>query len=153
MEEAMQQGASHFLSKPVSHDELRQAVDQLLPSAPVIAISKRSDLLAGKPDLNLKAGNWIRQIEPLLKRLANSEVPILLQGETGVGKEALARYIHNQSPRRGGTFLKLNCAALPAELVESELFGYERGAFTGALKNNPGKFEMANGGTILLDEI
>jgi two-component system response regulator AtoC len=151
--EAMRQGASHFLSKPVSHEELHQAVDKLLSSSPVIPISKRSDPVAIKPDLNLKAGNWIRQIEPLLKRLANSEVPILLQGETGVGKEVLARYIHDQSPRRGGTFLKLNCAALPAELVESELFGYERGAFTGAFKSNPGKFELANGGTILLDEI
>ncbi len=149
----MQQGASHFLSKPVSHDELREAVDQLLPPAPVIPIAKRPDGLASRPELNLKAGNWISQIEPLLKRLAHSEVPILLQGETGVGKEVLARYIHDQSPRSGRTFLKLNCAALPSELVESELFGYERGAFTGAFKSNPGKFELASGGTILLDEI
>lgn len=153
MEEAMQQGASHFMNKPVSHDELCQAVEQLLPPAPVIPISKRTEVLAGKPDLNLKGGNWIRQIEPSLKRLAHSEVPILLQGETGVGKEVLARYIHDQSPRSGRTFLKLNCAALPSELVESELFGYERGAFTGAFKSNPGKFELASGGTILLDEI
>lgn len=153
LEEAMQQGASHFLSKPISHDDLRQAVDQLLPSAPVIPIAKRPEGHATKPELNLKAGNWISLIEPLLKRLAHSEVPILLQGETGVGKEVLARYIHDQSPRSGGTFLKLNCAALPSELVESELFGYERGAFTGAFKSNPGKFELANGGTILLDEI
>jgi transcriptional regulator with PAS, ATPase and Fis domain len=76
-----------------------------------------------------------------------------LRGETGVGKEVLARKLHDQSKRAGRPFLKLNCAALPAELVESELFGYERGAFTGAFKNTPGKFEMANNGTILLDEI
>jgi two-component system response regulator AtoC len=153
MAEALREGASHFLRKPVSHDELRQAVERFLPPAPVIPISKRPEPHGAKPDLNLKAGNWIRQIEPLLKRMAHSEVPILLQGETGVGKEVLARYIHEHSPRSGGTFLKLNCAALPSELVESELFGYERGSFTGAFKSNPGKFELANGGTILLDEI
>jgi two-component system, NtrC family, response regulator AtoC len=155
MAEALREGASHFLSKPVSHDELCQAVEKLLPSttSSVIPISKRSDTQRAKPDLNLKAGNWIRQVEPLLNRMAHSEVPILLQGETGVGKEVLARYIHDHSPRAGGVFLKLNCAALPSELVESELFGYERGAFTGAFKSNPGKFELANGGTILLDEI
>jgi two-component system response regulator AtoC len=80
-------------------------------------------------------------------------VPVLLQGETGVGKEVLARHIHDQSQRSGKIFLKLNCAALPPELVESELFGYEKGAFTGAFKSTSGKFELANGGTILLDEI
>jgi two-component system response regulator AtoC len=78
---------------------------------------------------------------------------VLLRGETGVGKEVFARKLHEQSRRTGRPFVKLNCAALPSELVESELFGYEKGAFTGAFKNTPGKFEMANGGTILLDEI
>jgi two-component system response regulator AtoC len=85
--------------------------------------------------------------------VGGSDVPVLLRGETGVGKEVLARKLHERSRRAGHPFFKLNCAALPSELVESELFGYERGAFTGALKNTPGKFEMANGGTILLDEI
>jgi two-component system response regulator AtoC len=89
----------------------------------------------------------------LLKRLSATDVPVLLRGETGVGKEVLARKLHEESKRAGRPFLKLNCAALPSELVESELFGYERGAFTGAFKNTPGKFEMANNGTILLDEI
>jgi two-component system response regulator AtoC len=92
-------------------------------------------------------------MEPLLKRLAACDVPILLQGETGVGKEVLARHIHSQSLRAGKILLKINCAALPPELVESELFGYERGAFTGAFKTTLGKFEIANGGTVLLDEI
>lgn len=141
------------LSKPVSQQQLREAVDELVPSSPAIPISRSSDTFSAKPELNLKAGNWIRQIEPLMKRLAKSEVPVLLQGETGVGKEVLARYIHDHSPRSQQTFLKLNCAALPSELVESELFGYERGAFTGAFKSYPGKFELADGGTILLDEI
>jgi DNA-binding NtrC family response regulator len=151
--EALANGANKFLTKPVSHAELRRAVDLLLPSAPAIPAAKTAQGLSGKLDLNLKAGEWIRRMEPLLKRLAASDVPILLQGETGVGKEVLARHIHNQSLRAGKTFLKLNCAALPPELVESELFGYERGAFTGAFKSTPGKFELAHGGTILLDEI
>jgi two-component system response regulator AtoC len=82
-----------------------------------------------------------------------SEAPVLIQGETGVGKEVLARYLHSLSHRASKPFLKLNCAALPSELVESELFGYERGAFTGAFQRKPGMFEFADGGTLLLDEI
>jgi len=153
MEEAMESGASQFLSKPVSHEELLQAVDLLLPSTSVAPVFDRALPVAGKADLNLRTGNWGRKIEPLLRRLASYDVPVLVQGETGVGKEVLARYIHDHSLRAGKTFLKLNCAALPPELVESELFGYEKGAFTGAFRSNPGKFELADGGTILLDEI
>jgi two-component system response regulator AtoC len=87
------------------------------------------------------------------RRVAASDVPLLIEGETGAGKEVLARQIHTNSARARKPFLKLNCAALPGELVESELFGYERGAFTGAFTSKPGKFELAQGGTILLDEI
>lgn len=148
-----QAGDCMVLIKPVSQQQLRQAIDELLQSSSPIPISRHREHTRSKPELNLRAGNWIRQIEPLMKRMANSEIPVLLQGETGVGKEVLARYIHDHSPRSQQTFLKLNCAALPSELVESELFGYERGAFTGAFKSYPGKFELANGGTILLDEI
>ena len=153
MAEAMKNGANNYLIKPVSHEELREAVDLLLPMSPLLPVPRRPDGFSGKLELNLKGGDWIRKMDPLLKRLAASDVPVLLQGETGVGKEVLARHIHNQSLRSGKTFLKLNCAALPPELVESELFGYERGAFTGAFKSTPGRFELANGGTILLDEI
>ena len=85
------------------------------------------------------------------RRVASSDVPLLIEGETGVGKEVLARQIHAHSPRAHKPFLKLNCAALPGELIESELFGYERGAFTGAFASKPGKFELAQGGTILLE--
>lgn len=152
-EEAMENGANGFLTKPVSYEELRRVVDGFLNSAAPLPIPKRPFGTSGKLEPNLKSGNWARGMEPLLNRLAASDVPILLQGETGVGKEVLARYIHNQSLRAGKTFLKLNCAALPPELVESELFGYEKGAFTGAFKSTCGKFELADGGTILLDEI
>ena len=88
-----------------------------------------------------------------LKRIGMADVPVLLHGETGVGKEVMARRLCAYSPRANKPFLKLNCAALPSELVESELFGYEKGAFTGAITDKPGKFEIAQGGTILLDEI
>jgi len=151
--EAMENGANGFLTTPVSHDELRTTVDALLSSAPCVPVPRRPVGVAGRAEPNLKAGNWIRGLEPLLNRLAGCDVPVLLQGETGVGKEVLARQIHHQSVRSGRIFLKLNCAALPPELVESELFGYEKGAFTGAFKSTPGKFELAHGGTILLDEI
>ncbi len=130
--EAMKSGANNFLIKPVSHEALRQAVDQV-PPGPSAAV-RVPDLAArmGEPILN---GNWNKKLDPLLDRIAASDVPVLLQGETGSGKEVLARRIHEQSLRSDQIFLKLNCAALPSELVESELFGYERGAFTGAFKS------------------
>lgn len=151
--EAMASGANEFLTKPVSYEELRRVVDAHLSLLQQASAASPLPAFASKPEINLKVGNWARRMETLLNRLAACDVPVLLQGETGVGKEVLARHIHNQSARAGKIFLKLNCAALPSELVESELFGYEKGAFTGALKNTPGKFELANGGTILLDEI
>jgi two-component system response regulator AtoC len=95
----------------------------------------------------------MRELELLVSAVGWSEAPVLIQGETGSGKEVLARELHAHSPRAGQPLLKLNCAALPSELVESELFGYERGAFTGAFQKKAGMFEMADGGTILLDEI
>src|SRR5208282_2143438 len=91
--------------------------------------------------------------QALIGHVGWSEASVLIQGETGTGKEVLARELHANSPRAGNIFLKLNCAALPSELVESELFGYERGAFTGAFQKKIGMFEAADGGTILLDEI
>ena len=95
----------------------------------------------------------MKEIQALVAQIGWSEAPVLVQGETGTGKEVIARELHAHSPRGNKPFLKLNCAALPSELVESELFGYERGAFTGALQKKAGMFEIANGGTILLDEI
>jgi two-component system response regulator AtoC len=95
----------------------------------------------------------MQEIQALVGHVGWSEASVLIQGETGTGKEVLARELHANSPRAGNVFLKLNCAALPSELVESELFGYERGAFTGAFQKKTGMFEAADGGTILLDEI
>jgi transcriptional regulator with PAS, ATPase and Fis domain len=89
----------------------------------------------------------------MIDRVASTDATVLILGESGVGKELVARAVHQESPRRGPAFIKVNCAALPMDLLESELFGYERGAFTGAHRHKPGKFELANGGTIFLDEI
>jgi two-component system response regulator AtoC len=149
---AMRSGAIDFLPKPVGHQELYKAIQKALPTplSEAPAFSRESG--EGEHPAPV-TGLWCKKMDVLLSKVGLSEVPVLLQGETGVGKEVLARKLHAKSVRAGGPFLKLNCAALPSELVESELFGYERGAFTGAFKNTPGKFEMANGGTILLDEI
>ena len=107
-----------------------------------------------EPQANpLFLGAQVESIRAALKMLAVSDVPVVFQGETGSGKEVMARELHALSPRASMPFLKLNCAAVPLELLESELFGYERGAFTGAIGSKPGKFEMADGGTILLDEV
>jgi two-component system response regulator AtoC len=89
----------------------------------------------------------------MVDRVAETDVPVLIRGESGVGKEGIARTLHDRSPRHGKPFVKINCAALPSELLESELFGHERGAFTGATSEKPGKFELADRGTIFLDEI
>ena len=116
---------------------------ETIPWKPVVA-SKRT-FVGTNPTM--------KEMYAVINRVGWSEAPVLIQGETGSGKEVLARELHAQSPRAGKPFLKLNCAALPSELVESELFGYERGAFTGAFQRKPGMFEMAEGGSILLDEI
>jgi two-component system response regulator AtoC len=95
----------------------------------------------------------MREVRELIERVADTDVTVLIRGESGTGKELVARAVHAASPRRDRTFVKVNCAALPTELLESELFGFERGAFTGAIQQKPGKFEFANHGTMFLDEI
>src|SRR3954463_7077799 len=101
----------------------------------------------------LGRGDKMREVLDLISRVADTDVTVLVRGESGTGKELVARAVHASSPRRDRTFVKVNCAALPSELLESELFGFERGAFTGAIQHKPGKFEFANHGTMFLDEI
>jgi two-component system response regulator AtoC len=151
--EAMKVGASDFLAKPVTHEHLRLALKKALdggyaqPEQPAL------------PSQHARHGTFygshreMREIQEAVRRISNSNCPIVIQGETGTGKEMLARDLHAQSPLAQKPFIKLNCASVPAELMESELFGYERGAFTGAYRRKPGIFDLADGGTLLLDEI
>jgi two-component system response regulator AtoC len=154
--EAMKNGATDFLGKPISPEDLRQALRSALAKRPAVsAPAMVPEKPASGSSKQIFFGNspQMREIQGMLRQIGWSEVPILIQGETGAGKEVLARELHAESPRANRPFLKLNCAALPSELVESELFGYERGAFTGAFQKKPGMFEVADGGTLLLDEI
>jgi two-component system response regulator AtoC len=149
--QAMKSGADDFLQKPISYDDLGAAIEKVLRSNPDSL--DESSLVTPVRDEVPFSSNWAHKIEKFLDDIGESEVPVLLRGETGVGKEVVARQLHARSPRRDKPFLKVNCAALPSELIESELFGYERGAFTGAFKASEGRFKQADGGTIFLDEI
>lgn len=149
--DAVRNGATDFLCKPIVQAELQNVLAGVLEPASVPpGIVQRNE----GPTWAFKSANpAIEAIESRLHQIGWSGAPVLIQGETGSGKEVLARRLHALSARANKAFLKLNCAALPSELVESELFGYERGAFTGAVDKKAGIFELADGGTILLDEI
>jgi len=177
---AMRLGASDYLVKPIEPVELREAIERCSASAgapgsdevavapvradPVPAVAIRES--GAPPPIAPAAGSRrgppvdfvsvspaMMGIWDMVDRVAETDVPVLIRGESGVGKEGIARALHERSPRRGKPFVKINCAALPSELLESELFGHERGAFTGATSEKPGKFELADKGTIFLDEI
>jgi two-component system response regulator AtoC len=143
-------GASGFIELPVSYASLIETVRRLLP---LTDEPEQRSAAESKDGLFLCRNQRMLSIRTALRRLASSDVPVVFYGESGVGKEVLARALHVQSHRAHRPFVKLNCAAIPSELLESELFGYERGAFTGAFKNTQGKFEQADGGMLLLDEI
>jgi DNA-binding NtrC family response regulator len=154
--EAGRQGATDYLTKPFQKSQLDSLLKQhLSPEASAIDVSLGHDEAVDLGDdlYFLAASPQMRRIRAQVEQVAAVNVPVLLLGESGTGKEIMARLIHKLSPRSRRTFLKVNCAALPAELLESELFGYEVGAFTGANKPKPGKFEICDKGTILLDEI
>ncbi len=150
--EARASGACDFLSLPVNHADLVKVVSRQVSGG---GHSGGLQSQAATPEVEtfLCLNPKMMEIRAAMRRLALSDVPVVFCGESGVGKEILARALHMQSSRAMKPFVKLNCAAVPSELLESELFGYERGAFTGAFKSTPGKFEQAEGGTILLDEI
>ena len=152
---AMKLGAVDFLTKPFSPTDLLHLVGRGLSeraSAPPPSLRMRpGDGAPRRPIVSRDAG--LLRILEIAESVASSRAPVLIDGESGTGKELLARYLHDRGTRRGKSFVAVNCAALPRDLLESELFGHERGAFTGAITRKVGKFELANGGTILLDEI
>ncbi|MGH9626747.1 MAG: sigma-54-dependent transcriptional regulator, partial [Bryobacteraceae bacterium] len=154
--EAMKAGASDFLLKPFSLDHLLTVVQKAME---VRALRDENRKLREELGHRYQFDNIIGRSEPMqevfstITRVAPTRATVLLAGESGVGKDLIARAIHYHSPRRDKPFVKINCTALPENLMESELFGYEKGAFTGAVASKPGKFEQADTGTVFLDEI
>src|ERR1700722_17446873 len=125
------------------HVELKDIIP--ISSSAVYSKIQRSTLISSNPGL--------RSVWRAVQMVAGTHSSVLIQGETGTGKELVARAVHDESPRRNGPYVKLNCATLPSGLAESELFGHERGAFTGAVSRTDGRFQQAHGGTLFLDEI
>ncbi len=145
-------GALDFLEKPISTDKLLLTVENALKLQRLESENRQLRQRLGKHEI-VWQGEAMRRVMTQLERVAASESRVCILGETGTGKELVARTIHERSSRAGGPFVTLNCAAVPAELIESELFGHEKGSFTGASGRHIGKFEQADGGTIFLDEI
>jgi two-component system, NtrC family, nitrogen regulation response regulator NtrX len=145
-------GALDFLEKPLSTDKLLVTVENALRLSRLEDENRELRQRLGKHEL-IGTGPAIARLQAQIDRVAASETRVCILGETGTGKELVARAIHEKSGRRENAFVTLNCAAVPAELIESELFGHEKGAFTGAAAKHAGKFEQADGGTLFLDEI
>jgi two-component system nitrogen regulation response regulator NtrX len=150
---AISAGAFDFMEKPLSRERVlvtvKNAIERRALSARVRALEaaeEASEEMLGGSDV-------IRKVREQIARVAGTSVRVLITGESGTGKELIARAIHTSSKRANGPFVKVNCAAIPAELIESELFGHERGAFSGAVQKKRGRFELADGGTLFLDEI
>ncbi len=149
--QAIRLGAADYITKPFQKAELDAVIDQCLGTNQQNYAGEVEDI--GDETFFVAASPIMRKLRSQAALVANVDIPVLMLGESGTGKEVMARLIHKLSPRAHRTFLKVNCAAVPADLLESELFGYEAGAFTGANHAKPGKFELCNKGTILLDEI
>lgn len=151
--EAIKKGAYDFLEKPLDLNRLlitiRNATDKstLLAQTQVLKnkVSKKYEIVGNSPSIEM--------VKKMIDKVAPTEARVLITGSNGTGKELVAHQIHEKSPRAKGHFVEVNCAAIPSELIESELFGHEKGAFTSAIKQRIGKFEQANGGTLFLDEI
>jgi len=145
-------GAADFLEKPISTEKLLLTVENALRLKHLEEENRDLKRRLGRHHI-VWASEAMREVMAQVEHVAASETRVCIRGETGTGKELIARTLHEKSPRRGGQFISLNCAAIPAELMESELFGHEKGSFTGAAARHIGKFEQAHGGTLFLDEI
>ncbi len=153
---AMQDGAFNFITKPFDRETLRlacqKAVDLKILQEQKLELVQEVDRLTGVEGMET-ANTAMAELLDTAKRAASSEATILITGESGTGKEVLARLIHRCSPRKNGSMVAVNCAAIPETLIESELFGHVKGAFTGAVSNRKGRFQVASGGTLFLDEV
>jgi two-component system, NtrC family, response regulator AtoC len=148
--EAMKKGAADFLLKPFDREEILFTVRKHIAAA---RHSERPPAPEGRSGAVVSSSPEMREVQDLIRRAAGSTATVLIRGESGTGKELTARAIHDNGPRKNAPFVKIQCAALPDTLIESELFGYEKGAFTGAASRKPGRVELAEGGTLFLDEI
>ena len=154
--QAMKLGAYDYITKPFEADELLSIVEKALEKRLLVRENMylRQALEQQEPHLNfIGEADVIKKVFGVINKIALADSTVLITGESGTGKELAARAIHKKSPRSQKPFVVVNCAALPDPLIESELFGYERGAFTGAMSRKEGKFELADEGTIFLDEI
>ena len=152
----MKLGASDFVSKPFVEAELEIPLTNALRQHQLnkeVSILREQLQAQSKYTMLFGHSERMAEVKDLIERVADTDVTVLIRGESGTGKELVARALYASSLRRDKPFVKVNCAALPTELLESELFGFERGAFTGAIQHKPGKFEFANHGTMFLDEI
>ncbi len=152
---AFRAGVNDYFNVPFQCEEVMRRIREFLNGhSPPPAYRSNSNGSAGPPDREMIGGSKpMRKIRSYLKQVAATDATVLITGETGTGKELAAELVHKCSSRNARPFVSINCAALPETLIESELFGYDRGAFTGALATKPGKFELADGGSVLLDEI
>jgi two-component system nitrogen regulation response regulator NtrX len=151
--EATRAGAFDFLEKPLTRDRLLLAIKTALEQAALGRENERLRELVGDGPRMIGVSDAFLGVVEQARMVARSDARVLLMGESGTGKELLAAYIHRESPFASGPFVKMNCAAIPTELLETELFGHEKGAFTGASAARRGKFEVADGGTLFLDEV
>ena len=153
--ECMRRGAADFLPKPFSLSEIRAALSRALDAgpSPMARASGAAAKRTSDPSLLIGISPAIQELRTIIKQVAQTDLNCLIRGESGTGKDMVAREIHRLSRRSDKPFVKVNCTALPEQLLESELFGYEKGAFTGAVSTKPGRFELANRGIIFMDEI
>jgi len=151
--EAVKKGAYDYISKPPDLNRLLITIRNAMDKTSLVTEAKVLKRKVSKtPDMIGESGP-IRKIKDTIEKVAPTEARVLITGENGVGKELVARWLHEKSARAGGPLVEVNCAAIPGELIESELFGHEKGSFTSAIKQRIGKFEQASGGTLFLDEI
>jgi two-component system nitrogen regulation response regulator NtrX len=151
--EAVKKGAYDYISKPPDLNRLLITIRNAMDKTNLVADVKVLKRKVGRVDEMIGDSSPIKKIKDTIDKVAPTDARILITGENGVGKELVARWVHEKSNRAAGPLIEVNCAAIPSELIESELFGHEKGSFTSALKQRIGKFEQANSGTLFLDEI
>jgi DNA-binding NtrC family response regulator len=151
--ESVKKGAFDFIAKPLDLNRLLVTIRNAMDKTSIVTENKVLKKKISKTYEMIGESDSIKQVQEMIEKVAPTDARVLITGENGTGKELVARWIHEKSNRSGNNFIEVNCAAIPGELIESELFGHEKGAFTSAVAQRKGKFELAEGGTIFLDEI